>query len=115
MRTVLQLGDFVWPNDPESLRVTYTRKVEQKLTEDGLWSTENLGRFGRTFAGEGVFYGENAYKTLSALAMCLYSGEAKELVHPQWDKANVILTSLEVTEECQNNFLRYRFEMVETL
>ena len=111
----MQLGDFVWPNDPESLRVTYTRKVEQKLSEDGLWTTENLGRFGRTFEGEGVFCGENAYNNLRALATCLYDGVAKEFVHPKWDKANVLLTDLCVTEECENNFLRYTFKMVEVL
>lgn len=112
---MMKLGDFIWPNDPESLRISYDREVKTKLTEEGLWEVENLGRYGRTFDGEGVFYGEDAYKNLSALAMILYSGGTHELLHPKWDKADVIMTHLEVTEECQNNFLRYRFKLVEIL
>ena len=111
----MQLGNFVWPHDPEVLRVRYRRVVEQNVAENGLWTTVNLGRFGRTFEGEGVFYGEDAYETLSELAMCLYNGVAQELIHPKWDKAKVLLTDLEVTEECENNFLRYSFKMVEVL
>ncbi len=112
---MLKLGDYVWPNDPETLRISYARKVDMELTEDGLYSITNLGRFGRTFEGEGAFYGENAYDSFRELAKFLYSGTAKEFLHPKWDKATVLLTELEVTEECQNNFLRYKFKMVETL
>ena len=112
---MMKLGDFIWPNDPESLHISYDRGVQTKLTEEGLWEVKDLGRYGRTFDGEGVFYGEDAYKNLSALAMILYGGDVHELSHPKWDKADVIMTHLEVTEECRNNFLRYRFKLVEIL
>lgn len=109
----MQLGNFIWPNDPQSLRVVFDRKVEMQPTEDGFWRVENLGRYSRTFEGEGVFYGEGAYQHLRTLANFLYGGVVQELTHPQWDKANVLVTHLEVTEECQNNYLRYRFTFVE--
>ena len=111
---MLQLGDFIWPNDPEKLTVSYCRKVDIDTTRDGLWSVTNIARLGRTFEGEGVFYGADAYATFSQLALYLYSGAAKNFVHPKWNAATVLLTELEVTEECQNEFLRYRFKLIET-
>lgn len=110
---MLQLGDFIWPNDPETLRVTYLRKVDIEAAEDGLWTVTNVARMGRSFEGEGLFFGENAYESFRSLAQYLYSGEKVTLVHPQWTKANVLLTELEVTEECRKNVLHYRFRLVE--
>ncbi len=111
---MLKLGNFTWPNDPEQLRVSYSRSVKLDNTSDGLWSIADEGRFGRTFDGEGVFYGENAYKSISQLANFLYSGTAAAFVHPYWTQANVIMTRLQVTEECENRFLRYTFRLIET-
>ncbi len=110
---MLQLGDFLWPNDPETLKVSYLRTVDIAPTEGGLWSVTKVARMGRTFDGEGVFFGETAYDSFRSLAQYLYSGESAVFVHPQWTQANVLLTELEVTEECRKNVLHYRFRLVE--
>lgn len=110
---MLKLGDFTWPNDPETLKVGYLRKVDVEAAENGLWTVTNVARMGRTFDGEGVFFGETAYEDFRSLAQYLYSGEKVTFVHPQWTQANVMLTELEVTEECRENVLHYRFRLVE--
>lgn len=110
---MLKLGSFTWPNDPERLTVSYSRKLKSQIEENGLWSVENQGRFGRSFVGEGVFYGKEAYDTFSRLAQLLYDGNPLTFEHPMWDEATVLLTDLTVTEEWEDDLLHYRFEMTE--
>ena len=110
---MLKYGEFVWPNDPEKLCIRHTRKVDVSPAEDGGWSVKNIAFLGRSFEGEGVFYGDTAYEALKQLAQSLNSGRAQLLKHPKWEEAQCILTELETVEERQANFLRYRFKLVE--
>lgn len=109
----MKLGSFIFPNDPYSLRVRYDRKVEIEQLEDGQWMAEIASHFLREFDGEGIFYGENAYEELKQLAQMLIGGLPQMLTHPKWGNAKVLLSQLEVLEECQNDFLRYQFRLVE--
>ena len=110
---MLQLGSFVWPNDPEKLTVSYRRELKIDMGSNGTWTVANKGRYGRTFDGEGIFYGENAHENFRQLAAMLYSHGEHLLIHPKWNSANVVFSELEVTEERSGNFLRYRFTLVE--
>lgn len=110
---MLQYGEFIWPNDPEKLCVHYTRKVDVEPAEDGKWTVKNVAFLGRTFEGEGVFYGNTAYEALKQLAQSLNNGKTQLLRHPKWNEAQCILTELETIEERQTHFLRYRFKLVE--
>ncbi len=110
---MLKYGNFTWPNDPDRLCVRHTRKVDIEPAEDGSWSVENVAYLGRTFEGEGAFYGDSAYETLGQLAQSVNTGTAQTLQHPKWPAAQCILTELEVTEERQKHELCYRFKLVE--
>ena len=110
---MLRLGNFTWPNDPESLTVSYEQRAKSEIPEGGSWTVTRLGCTGRIFTGEGVFYGENAYTQFLSLAACLTSGQAVFFQHPHWPQAKVLMTELGVTEESRNNFLRYRFKLME--
>lgn len=110
----MQFRTFIWPNEPETLKISFQRKVEMLPSADGLWSISSLGRMGRVFEGEGVFYGADAYTTFSSLAKLLYDGAAGTLTLPHWQEATALLTALEVCEEPCENYLKYRFTFLET-
>lgn len=109
----MQFRDYVWQNDPESLRIRFRREYQVEPRSDGLWSVTNIARMARTFEGEGVFYGETAYTQFSLLARMLYDGVAGTLVLPHWESARALLTELEILEEPRENYLHYRFAFVE--
>lgn len=110
----MTLGTFTFPNDPESLRLSFQRKVNVETSADGTWSVTDKGAAGRVFDCEGVFYGDSSYASCKSLAKMFIEGKKVSFAHPKWDNANVLLTELEIDEECKDHFLRYRLQLVET-
>ena len=110
---MLRLGNFTWPNDPESLTVSYEQRAKSEIPEGGTWTVTSPGCTGRIFEGEGIFSGENAYTDFLSLAGYLSSGAESWFDHPHWPRARVILTELEAAEESRSNFIRYRFKLME--
>lgn len=113
MQQAMQFKDFVWPNNPTRFRASYRRRTAVLEHPGAMWQVQELGTQARTFSGEGIFFGENAYETFRRLAMLFYQGGAGVLSHPQWQDALVYLTELELEQEPRENFLRYRFVFVE--
>lgn len=109
----LQFADFVWPNNPETYRMTFQRDYSIEAVDGGTWSADQGSRLARKFECEGVFYGESAYENFSALAALFMNGTSGQLVHPQWEAATAFLAELEVLEEPCENLLRYRILFVE--
>ena len=112
MATAMQFRTFVWPNNPEKLKITFHRETEVE-PHNGLWTVSNIARMARVFSGEGIFFGENAYSTFSSLAVMFYDGKFGELKLPSWSSATALLTDLTVLEEPAENFLRYSFSFLE--
>lgn len=113
MGQTMAFRSFTWPNNPEKLHITFHRKVEVEAAEDGLWTLANVARMAREFTGEGVFYGENASQTFSALARTFYDGVVGQLTLPHVQPAYALLTDLELIDEPMEGLLRYKFKFVE--
>lgn len=114
MSGTLQYDTFSFPNNPETLQITYRREVSVENTSDGSWTIQNIGQLGRIVEGEGVFYGENAYESFSTLAKYIYSFQALILQHPKWEAFRAHLTRLESIEEPCESCVRYRFTFIES-
>ena len=56
----MQFRNFIWPNEPSSLRVTSRRRTALLEEPGGGWTLQDLGTAARTVAGEGVFFGDSA-------------------------------------------------------
>ena len=97
----MQFRNFIWPNEPSSLRVTSRRR------------TALLEEAARTVTGEGVFFGETAYESLRTLEALLAQGGAGALTLPHVGTLQAVLTELEGGQEPRENFVRYRFTFVE--
>lgn len=111
----MQFGTFIWPNDPEILRMKFQRKVVLEEGGNGIWSIVSNTRMGRTYECEGVFYGSNAYSSVQALASLHIAGNPALLTHPQWDTVNALLSEMEVTEGPGENLLKYKLTFIEIL
>lgn len=108
----MQFRNFVWPNNPETLQITFHRETEVE-PHNGAWTVSNIARMARVFSGEGIFFGANAYSTFSTLAALFYDGLAGTLKLPNWSNATALLTDLTVIEMPAENCLRYRFSFLE--
>ena len=109
----MRFGTFTWPNDPETFRMKFTRKVTVAAGGNGLWTVTDVARMGRTFECEGVFFGNGAYNSIRALATLHIAGNPASLVHPQWDTVTALLTDMEVTEGPGENLLQYKLTFIE--
>ncbi len=111
---MIQYGDFLFPNDPERLEITYGWKVVSKENRAGAWQVRLLGRLGRVIAGEGCFYGDSPCATLASLA-ALLDGQAHIFSHPVYGTVSACMTELVSDEEPESGLVRYRFRLLELL
>lgn len=109
----MQFRNFIWPNEPSSLRVTSRRRTALLEEPGGGWTLQDLGTSARTVTGEGVFFGETAYESLRTLEALLGQGGAGALTLPHVGTLQAVLTELEGEQEPRENFVRYRFTFVE--
>lgn len=110
----MQFGTFTFPNDPESLHVTYQREYQMSATTTGLWSVSSPSLMGCIVEGEGVFYGTNALSSFDSLLFYLKQGTAMTLSLPEWSSTfKAILVKLELAEDSCENYVRYCFKFIE--
>lgn len=110
----MQYDDFVFPNEPETLHVTFRRDYAVAATEEGSWTVEDRARLGRIVEGEGAFCGEKAYETFSTLAKYLFLSQPRVLRHPKWEAFRAYLVKLESIESGCEDCVRYRFTFLES-
>lgn len=109
----MQFKTFVWPNEPETFTVKMQREAAKHTLLDGSFCVQELGRTPRSFSGEGIFLGENAYEDFKALQMLLLTGGSGTLTHSRWGTFSAILTELISIEEPAEDLVRYRFTFLE--
>lgn len=114
MQSPMQFKTFVWPNNPETYEISYRRNTVVLDQLGGMWTVQELGRTARTFSGEGVFFGETAYEDFRLLALLFYDDGYGILTHPQWMPVFAHLSELSLTQEPQENLVRYRFKFIES-
>ncbi len=109
----LEFAGFIWPNNPETCRLSFHRDYSIDAASGGSWTADPGSRLARKVECEGVFYGENAYNTFNRLANLFLGNASGQLVHPKWDAMSAFIAELEVLEEPCENLLRYRILFVE--
>ena len=107
--TAMRFKDYTWPYNPESCRCVWERKLLRRKLPFGGVSLQDLGRWGRTFEGEGSFCGARAYEEFRALEALFREEGAGLLTHPQWGTVRARFASLELSQEPLPDFVRYRF------
>lgn len=109
----LKFGDFTFPINPESCRLSFHRDYEVKATENGTWNSSAGVRLARRMECKGCFYGTEAYGQFSALANLFMTAAGRTLTHHKWNPFPAFIAELEVLEEPQEDLLQYRILFVE--
>ncbi len=99
---------WVWPQNPEVFQMSCIRTPRHRKSS-GVYVYKGLSDLKRTFSGNGVFLGSNAFADFKALAEMVSSTESGELVHPVWGTFQAYLTEVEMTQEPRENEVSYRF------
>ena len=111
--TPMRFKDYTWPYNPESCRCVWERRVLRQKLPFGGFRVQDLGLWGRCFRGEGTFAGEEAYESFRELEDLFREEGAGLLTHPQWGTVQARFVSLELAQEPEPDFVRYRFEFWE--
>lgn len=104
----LSYKTFVWPQNPH----TYHEQVQRRpryLTLDGESYFDSMGPVQRQITGEGEFYGPEAFAQYKRLAALFEENTPGNLEHPIWGIRYCYFTELELTQEPQEDYVRYRF------
>ena len=109
----MQFRNFIWPNEPSSLRVTSRRRTALLEEPGGGWTLQDLGTAARTVTGEGVFFGDSAKANLYSLLSLFRKGGIGMVRHPQWGNINVYPQELDYWLEPEENCIHYRFSFLE--
>lgn len=112
--TPMRYKGYVWPNNPESYRISFHREVAVHKLPYGRCAMQDLGMSWRVLEGEGAFAGEGAYDEFKKLATVFYDEGAGVLVHPVWMTTRAYFVELELTQEPTPDYVRYRFVFWET-
>ena len=107
--TAMRFKDNTSPNNPQRCLFEMERKMLRRKLPFGGVSLQDLGRWGRTFEGEGSFCGARAYEEFRALEALFREEGAGLLTHPQWGTVRARFASLELSQEPLPDFVRYRF------
>ena len=107
--TPMRYKDYIWPNNPETYRISFRRSVAAHKAPFGRYALQDLGMSYRVLEGEGEFAGEDAYEEFKKLATVFYSGGPGVLVHPVWMVTRAYFVTLEVVQEPLPDYVRYRF------
>lgn len=113
--TPMRYKDYIWPNNPESYRISFRRSVAAHKLPGGTYAMQDLGTAWRVLEGEGAFAGEEAYEEFKKLATVFYQGGAGVLVHPVWMTTQAYFVELEALQEPTPDYVRYRFAFWENL
>ena len=113
--TPMRYKDYIWPNNPESYRISFRRSVAAHKLPGGTYAMQDLGTAWRVLEGEGAFAGEGAYEEFKKLAKVFYQGGVGVLVHPVWMTTQAYFVELEALQEPTPDYVRYRFAFWEDL
>lgn len=113
--TPMRYKDYIWPNNPESYRISFRRSVAAHKLPGGTYAMQDLGTAWRVLEGEGAFAGAGAYEEFKRLATVFHRGGAGVLVHPVWMTTRAYFVELEVLQEPTPDYVRYRFAFWEAL
>ncbi len=107
--TPMQYKGYVWPHNPRTYLIEYQRQIALHKVPLGRYTLQNLGLTRRVMRGEGEFFGAEAYQEFKKLASVFYLEGAGNLIHPLWQNAKAHFVELQLLQEPQEDYVRYRF------
>ena len=107
--TPMQYKTYVWPHNPRTYTIRYTRQMAVHKVPFGRYAMQDLGLTKRIMEGEGEFYGPDAYEEFKKLASVFYQNGPGRLVHPVWQSSSVYFVHLALMQEPQKDYVRYTF------
>lgn len=113
---MMQFGDFTFPIRPTKIQVELSRVLKKALPDGEMVSSasvQNLGAAPRVTIGEGVFVGETAAETFSALAETMSS--PARLVVPGVGQWQTYLSELTYQGGPGTDSVGYAFRFVEAM
>lgn len=108
----MRFGEFIWPNNPRSVRVSRARSLRRLRLASGRAVVQDLGPEPREVTGEGEFLGEERASAFAALAELWAQGGARLLCLPGETPFEAHLQALTRQEE-PGETLRYAFSFLE--
>ena len=110
----MTFSTYTWAQPPHTVKISYTRKTEVAPDGAGAWTVTDLGRLGRVVEGEGSFCGPYAHEYFQGLEELFLTGQEALFTMAPWKPFMAIMTELSMIEEPCENYLQYRFRLVET-
>lgn len=109
----MKYGDYVWPHNPETLRVTCKRSVQE--LKSPFWGSvmQDYGLQKRVIEGEGAFYGEDCIQQFQELSGVLGQQTSAVLTLPNIPPFTARFLLLELIGASEPDLVRYRFEFWE--
>ncbi len=108
----LAFASFTWPQNPEVLTHSYTRKPVYTKNAAGEKVISGIGPEEWVITGTGCFLGEGAIDSFRALAALFTEGVQNTLTDPELGDFSGYLTELEMTREPKENCISYKFRFV---
>ena len=105
----MRFKDYVWPHNPRSYEIEFTRAVSQRKIPFGMYTLQSLGRGARVLRGEGEFTGAGAYGQFKKLASVFCEESPGVLVHPVWQTSKAWFVSLSLRQEPTEDYVAYSF------
>lgn len=109
----MRFKDYVWPHNPRSYEIEFTRAVSQRKIPFGMYTLQSLGRGARVLRGEGEFTGAGAYGQFKKLASVFCEESPGVLVHPVWQTSKAWFVSLSLRQEPTEDYVAYSFAFLE--
>lgn len=106
--------DFIFPNNPEIIRITHSRKISKLSIANGFDYVEDFGGGYRIISGEGEFFGENAQNDFDSLKAVFEKGGGGMLYLPSQKPVYAVFESLELIGEDIDGVFKYKFRFAES-
>ncbi len=111
----LKFGSFVWPNNPESIRVKNTKNIKAFDAPYKGRVLQNYGPSARVVTGEGEFYGNGALVNYFKLYGMFKDDAPHQLDIPGFTRMGAYLTQLDFVGEPGPGIVRYTFTFTEDI
>lgn len=109
----MKYGDYVWPHNPETLRVACKRNVQELKSPFSGSVMQDYGVQKRVIEGEGTFYGEDCIQQFQQLSVVLGQQKSAVLALPNLPPFLARFVLLEMIGAPEPDLVRYRFEFWE--
>ncbi len=109
----MKFRDFVFPINPNIIRISREKRTHQTNTAYGGVTLRDIGANPLVISGEGEFFGEHCTESFAELQQTM--GSTGILTIPSQEPVNACLQSLELVFSDIENVIQYRFRFIEIL